>query len=305
MSRGLAVVVYIILCFIWSSTWLMIKVGLEGAPPMTSAAFRFIISSFIIFAILLKLRIKLPASRRFILLSVYLGFFQMGIPYALVYWGEQHISSGLAAILFSIMPLFVAVFARFLIGDSLTVRKIAGILIGALGVYVIFAGNIAAGDGMGIWGMLALLISAILASLTSVIIKKNSGNYHPFASLFIPIALGGVLLAVWGLLFEDVRSMRLDPLTITSILYLGILGTVIAFGLYFWIIKHIDVTFLSYMTFIIPILACLLGWIFLHETLTINVLFGAGLIFAGIALATLRRNKTKGATDGILPGSTG
>jgi drug/metabolite transporter (DMT)-like permease len=283
----------------------MIKVGLEGAPPMTSAAIRFIIAAFIIFAIILKQRIRLPKTRAFIVLSIYLGFFQMGIPYALVYWGEQHISSGLAAILFSIMPLFVAIFARYLIGDALTLRKIAGILIGAAGVYVIFADGIEAGGGMGKWGMLALIVSAILASFTSVIIKKYSRDYHPFASLFIPTALGGVLLAVWGLLFEDVRSMRFDPVTITSILYLGILGSVIAFSLYFWIIKHIDVTFLSYMTFIIPILACLLGWIFLRETLTINVLLGAALIFAGIALATLRKQKTKGATDGILPGSTG
>ncbi len=283
----------------------MIKVGLEGAPPMTSAALRFIIASFIIFAILLKQRIILPRSRRFILLSIYLGFFQMGIPYALVYWGEQYISSGLAAILFSIMPLFVAIFARLLIGDALTARKIAGILIGALGVYAIFANNISAGGRMGMWGMLALLISAIMASLTSVIIKKHSGTYHPFASLFFPTAIGGILLATWGLLFEDIHSMQFDPLTITSILYLGILGSVTAFGLYFWIIKHIDVTFLSYMTFIIPILACILGWIFLQETLSINVLFGAALIFAGIALATMRKNRAKGATDGILPGSTG
>jgi drug/metabolite transporter (DMT)-like permease len=187
----------------------------------------------------------------------------------------------------------------------LTFRKIAGILIGAAGVYVIFADNISAGGGMGMWGMLALIASAILASLTSVIIKKYSGDYHPFASLFIPSAVGALLLAVWGLLFEDVRSMRFDALTITSILYLGIIGTVVAFSLYFWIIKHIDVTFLSYMTFIIPILACVLGWLFLRETLTINVLSGAGLIFAGIALATLRKQKTKGARDGIFPGATG
>jgi len=283
----------------------MIKVGLEGAPPMTSAAFRFIIASLIIIAILVKRRIRLPASRSFILLSVYLGFFQIGIPYALVYWGEQHISSGLAAILYSVMPFFVAIFARCIIGDALTFRKIAGILIGAIGVYVIFQDNLSAGGRMGTWGMLALTASAILASFTSVIIKKHSRNYHPFASLFIPAALGGLLLAAWGLTFEDVRSMRFDPLTITSILYLGVIGSVTAFGLYFWIIKHIDVTFLSYMTFIIPILACLLGWIFLDETLTINVLFGAGLIFAGIALATWRKHKAKGAMNGILPGSTG
>ncbi|MFH1754880.1 MAG: DMT family transporter, partial [Candidatus Latescibacterota bacterium] len=154
-------------------------------------------------------------------------------------------------------------------------------------------------------GMVAMIISAIMASLTSVIIKKYSRQYHPFASLLIPTAIGGVLLAAWGLLFEDVMSMQFDALTITSILYLAVFGSVIAFGLYYLIIKHIDVTFLSYMTFIIPILACLLGWIFLREALTLDILLGAGLIFAGIALATLKETTRKRPKNGIFPKAVG
>jgi drug/metabolite transporter (DMT)-like permease len=271
----------------------MIKVGLEGAPPMTSAAVRFIIAALVIFSILQIRRVKFPRSRRFIRLSIFLGIFQMGIPYALVYWGEQHISSGLAAILFSIMPLGVAVLAKFMLGDPLTPAKIAGIIIGTVGVYVIFSDGIFIGGQMGAWGMVAMIISALLASFSTVIIKKYMGPYDPFAALLIPTIVGGILLSIWGLLFERNFPFQFDALTIGSILYLAILGSVVAFGLYYWIIKHIDVTVLSYMTFLIPILACFLGWIFLRETLTIDVLIGAGLIFGGIALATLKKRKPK------------
>jgi len=217
----------------------------------------------------------------------------MGIPYALVYWGEQHISSGLAAILFSIMPLCVAVTARFMLGDPLTPAKIAGIIVGTIGVYVIFSDSVSIGGPMSAWGMLALIASAVMASFCSVILKKYMGPYDPFAALLIPTVVGGVLLALWGLLFERDFPFRIDALTIASVLYLAVFGSVAAFGLYYWIIKHIDVTVLAYMTFLIPILACLLGWLFLRETLTIDVLIGAGLIFGGIALATLKKPKPK------------
>ncbi|NIM20769.1 MAG: EamA family transporter [Candidatus Latescibacteria bacterium] len=299
MNKGLAIVVYMILCLIWSSTWLMIKVGLEGAPPMTSAALRFIIASLIIFAILVKLRIHLPRTRHFILLSIFLGFFQIGAPYALVYWGEQYISSGLAAILFGTMPLFVAILARVILGDPMTLLKLIGIIIGTFGVYVIFSDSVSLGGYMSTWGMAAMILSSILASLSSVLVKKYSNPYHPYASLLIPMAVGGVILTAWGVLFEKTNPVHYDALTITTVLYLGIIGSVAAFGLYFWIIKHVDVTLLSYMTFIIPILACLLGWIFLRETLTINVLIGTGLIFAGIALATFRNLRRKGPRNAV------
>jgi len=217
----------------------------------------------------------------------------MGIPYALVYWGEQHISSGLAAILFSIMPLCVAIMARFMLGDSLTPAKIAGIIVGTVGVYIIFSDSIAIGGQMSIWGMLALILSAVMASFCSVILKKYMGSYNPFAALFLPTLIGGIILAIWGLLFERELPFHINTLTVISVVYLAVLGSVAAFALYYWIIKHIDVTVLAYMTFLIPILACLLGWIFLKETLTIDVLIGAGLIFGGIALATLKKPKPK------------
>ncbi len=288
MSNGLKFIVFSALCLIWSSTWIMIKVGLDGAPPITAAGIRFIIAALMIFAILVAKRIKLPRDRQFYMLALFLGVFQMGIPYALVYWAEQHISSGLTSILFSTMPFTVAILARVFIGDPITFRKMAGIMIGTVGVAVIFWDSSTLGGSQSVWGISAALGSAILASVSTIAIKKYSRSYNPLASIFLPMVIGGVVLMIGSFIFEAGRPVTWNFITVTSILYLAGLGSVAAFGLYYWIIKHMDVTVLSYQTFIIPILACVIGWIFLRETITLNIALGGGMILAGIALATFR-----------------
>jgi drug/metabolite transporter (DMT)-like permease len=286
MSNGLLISVYGVLCLIWGSTWIMIKVGLEGAPPVTAAGVRFIIASVLIFSILVARRIRLPRTRRFLMLSVFLGLFQMGFPYALVYWAEQHITSGLTSILFATMPFTVAILARIVLGDPITLRKLAGIFVGTFGTAVIFWDGLSLGGPQTVRGICAALGSAFFSSLSSVVVKRYGESYHPLAAIFLPMAIGGAALTAGGFALEAGRPMSWTAATAGSILYLAVLGSVVAFGLYYWIIKHIDITVLSYQTFIIPIVACLLGWIFLGETVTIMTALGGGLILAGIALAT-------------------
>lgn len=288
MNNLVKLAVFGALCVIWSSTWMMIKVGLEGAPPVTSAAVRFIIAAAAVFAIIAVRRLRLPRTARFLGLSLFLGVFQIGLAYALVYWAEQHISSGLAAILFSTMPLTVALLARMILGDPLSARKLTGILIGTAGTVVIFRDALSAGGGHALWGIAATLGSALCASLSSVVMKRYAKPYDPLASLLLPMAVGGLLLAIAAGAFESDRRVAWNAATWGTILYLALIGSVLAFGLYYWLIKHMDVTVLAYQTFVIPVLACVIGWIFLDETITIHVVIGGGMILAGIAMATLR-----------------
>lgn len=293
MSTGSKLTVYSALCVIWSSTWLMIKVGLAGAPPFTAAGIRLIIASFLIFVILWRRGMRLPRTAAFYRLSLFLGTVQMAGGYGLVYWGEQHISSGLAAILFSSMPLLVAVLARLVVGEALSVLKVIGIIAGVTGVYVIFSDGVSLGGPQSASGIVAVLGSVACTSVSTVTIKKYATAYHPFAAMALPVLLGGLLLSACGLLFERDRHIEWNGATVFSIVYLAVFGSVIAFSLYFWIIKHIEVTVLSYQTFILPILAGLLGWIFLRETVTIRIVVGGSMILAGIALAILPRTRLR------------
>jgi putative membrane protein PagO len=271
----------------------MIKLGLRGAPPVTAVAVRYMIAALVIFFIISLRKIRIPRNRNFLYLGLFLGVFQTAIPYVLVYWGEQYISSGLTAILFSTMPISVAIIARIMLHDPLTMRKITGILLSFAGVWIIFSDNLSFGGGDAIKGMAACLVSAFLASFSSVVVKKYAFKYDPFAVLLLPFAIGSLL--VWGAAIPMERSnpADYDSFTWFTMLYLAIIGSVTAFAIFFWIIKRIDVTVLSYQTFIIPVLAVLIGWIFLDEIVTIRVAAGSASILAGIALATLRPNTQK------------
>ncbi len=285
-SRSIVVAAYAGMCVIWSSTWLAIKVGLRGAPPLTGIAVRMTIASLIVLVILRARRIPLPRERRFVRLGLFLGFFHIVLPYTLVYLGEQRISSGLAAVLYATMPLFVALLARLALGDSLTVHKMVGIVAGMAGVAVIFVESLHVGPAETA-GTLCVLGSVLASTVGSVATKRWSRTYHPVASLLIPFVTATVVTAIAAVGFEHANPLAFDAPTWLAILYLAGAGSVGAFSLLFFVLKHLDVTVVAYQTFIIPVLALFLGWTFLGEHVSRHVTLGTLLIFAGVSFATI------------------
>jgi drug/metabolite transporter (DMT)-like permease len=289
-ARTLPIILaYAAMCLIWGSTWMAIKIGLEGATPMTGIAVRMVIATAVVYAILRARRIAIPRAARFVRLGLFLGFFHIVFPYSLVYYGEQRIPSGQAAVLYATLPLMVALLARMVLGDALTARKLVGIAAGIAGVCVIFSDSWRGSQPEGsraAAGVLCVLGSVFASAVGSVATKRWSGGYHPIASLLIPFATGAVVSTCAALAFEHTNPLHFDTTTWASILYLAIAGSVTAFGLFFYVIQHLDVTVVSYQTFIIPIIAVLIGYAALGETVSPRVGVGAALILSGIALAT-------------------
>ncbi len=285
------VLAYAAMCLIWSSTWMGIKVGLRGAPPLTSIAVRMVIATAVVYAILRLGRIPIPRDTRFVRLGVFLGWFHIVFPYSLVYYGEQRIASGQAAVLYATLPLMVALLARVALGDPLTARKLFGIATGIAGVAVIFSDSLAGGaqsaqSSQQAAGIVCVLGSVFASSVGSVATKRWSQGYHPVASLLIPFATGAAVAALGAVIFESANPLRFDAPTWGSIVYLAVAGSVGAFSLFFYVIQRLDVTVVSYQTFIIPVIAVLIGVALLGETVSPRVGAGAGLILAGIAVAT-------------------
>lgn len=281
---------YIAICLIWGSTWMVIKIGLRGAPPMTAVAVRFIIAAAVIYAIVSLRRIPLPKDRRFLVLGLFLGVFHFALPYTLVYWGEQRISSGLTAVLYATLPFMTALLARGMLGDPLGWKKVVGIVTGAAGVVVIFSDTISLGGTEAAFGVLAVLASVFGASLSSVTLKKFGRGYDPLVSLLIPFSTAALLVVLAAGAVERSNPLTYSATTWATILYLSAVGSVLAFALYFWIIQRMDVTALSYSTFIIPIIAVILGGIFLGESLSQRVAIGSLFVLAGILLAVHKRS---------------
>jgi len=207
----------------------------------------------------------------------------------MVYWGEQFVPSGLTSIIFAVFPLFVILFSWLMIpNEHVGIYKLIGVLIGFIGIIIIFWKDMSLDLSENSLGMIAILVSAIIQGLVAVVIKKHGNKLNPLSMNFIPLLISGIVLIPAGLIFEDSSSLVFDTKAISSILYLAFFGTVITFTTYYWLMQKINVVILSLSSFITPIIALILGIIFLSEKFDTNHIWGSSLVLMGILFANFR-----------------
>ncbi len=280
---------YVAVCLVWGTTWYAMKIGLESIPPFLNAALRFGVAAVVLAVLLRVRRIRLGRDRTFWMLGLMLGLLAFSVPFALVYWGQQHISSGLASILFATFPLCVAGISHFYLTDEkLTFAKVLGLIVGFAGIVAIFSEDLSIRGDLALWGMGAVVLSALLQAMSMVGMKKHAGPYSSFGTVFVGTLIGGILLGIASPLVEDYSTVRFDTPGIISILYLAIFGSVGTFVTYFWLLKHIETVLLSLTAFITPILAVLLGMILLNESFSVQTALGSTMVLAGILVINIR-----------------
>src|SRR4029078_9420287 len=173
-------VVWLLLCLIWGSTWLFIKLGLDDLPPFTFAGIRFVIASAILFAIIKARRLTLPRTRADWILLAVTAVLSFSLNYGLLFWGEQYISSGLAALLQATIPAFALVIAHFYLrGRRMTWAKIAGVILGVLGVGVVFSNQLHIAGERALAGSISLVLSAFFAAYSNVLVKARGQKLNP------------------------------------------------------------------------------------------------------------------------------
>jgi drug/metabolite transporter (DMT)-like permease len=284
-ERGLVLTGFAAISIVWGSTWLAIKVGLGSISPVFGVAMRFTVAASVLLAILLVRGERLNWGRSNLRVFLVLGFFSFSLPFVLVYWGEQYIGSGLASILFATYPFVVALFSHFFLpGEKLSLFKITGTLLGFAGVVVIFWADLSAGTA-GFAGMAAVVLSTVLQGFSLVMVKRTGTHIPP-----IQLTLGGMIVSVavlWTMAFtlEDPAALHFDAAGVGSILYLGTFGSVLTFVVYYWLLKRVEALFLSLTSLITPILAVVLGAIFLGEVLPPGIYSGAVMVLGGILVA--------------------
>ncbi|MFA4922716.1 MAG: EamA family transporter [Ignavibacteriaceae bacterium] len=285
---------YILICLIWGSTWFAIRLGLDSLTPFISAGLRFSIAAIVIYIVMRIRSISIQRDKISMRLYYFMGVFSFILPFGLVYWGEQFIPSGLASVLFAVYPFFVALFTRiFIPEEKIGVIKIIGMIFGFSGIVIIFSQNILT-IGMNYFlGMLAVLLSGFLQSTIAVSIKKYGQHLHALSMNLIPMAIAGAGMLLLGVLFENTSTLKFDTKAIASVFYLGIIGSVVTFTAYYWLLKRINIILLSLTAFITPIIALLIGWIFLDETLMPNQIFGSAFVLTGLLVANLSSLKQK------------
>jgi len=280
--------VYALLCFIWGSTWIAIRFGLESLTPIFSAGVRFSLASVFIF-ILMKLKdISLQKDRESIRLYLLMGFFSFVIPFGLVYWAEQFVPSGMAAVLFAVYPFWVVIFSFIRIpGDSIGFYKVFGTVLGFSGIVVIFSDAFTGNLSDYVLGMLAIVISGTMQAWIAVSIKKFGHHLHPLSMNFIPMVIAGISMILIGVLTEDMSYLKWDEYAILSILYLAFFGSVITFTSFYWLLKRMNIVILSLLTFITPIVALILGFFIYYEELSSKHFIGTAMVLTGVFWANL------------------
>jgi drug/metabolite transporter (DMT)-like permease len=283
-------VVFLLLCCIWGSTWMFIKLGLRDLPPLSFAAARFLLATAVLCGIVAARRPRLPRGREWLLLAQ-TGVLAFGLNYGLLFWGEQHISSGLAALLQATIPVFGMLLAHpYLPGERLNARKLSGALLGVAGVGVIFSHQLGAEGSMALWGSAAVVAGALFVSWANVLVKAKGSGLDASVLSAGQMACGFVALASAALALEgSPLGLRWTPLAVVCLLYLTLVGSVAAFLLFYWLVRHVDVTKTMLIALVTPLAAVLLGVVALDEKLSWRTLAGGAVIMSGVALVVLRR----------------
>lgn len=189
-----SVALYALLCIIWGSTWLAIKVGYGGLGPFTVAALRFLCAGMLLTILVPVLGARWPRGRTEWAVVVCVGVLLFGGDYGLIYWGEQFIDSGLTAILFATLPLFTVALAHVYIpGDRITARKLAGTLLALGGVIALFGESLRL-DASQLAPMAAIVAATILAAIAGVVTKRHGATLHAAALNAPAMLIGGVVL---------------------------------------------------------------------------------------------------------------
>ncbi|MFN2530033.1 MAG: DMT family transporter [Pyrinomonadaceae bacterium] len=295
--------VWLLLCGIWGSTWLFIKVGLADLPPLTFAGIRFVIALAILGCFVVIRGLPVPTSRDDWFLLAWTGVLSFTLNYGLVFWGEQYISSGLAAVLQATIPAFGLVMAHFYLPtERMTPAKVVGVILGILGVTIVFSNQLSVAGSKAFAGSVAIVLSALFVAYSNVMIKARARHLNPaiiaggqmFFGL-IPLLLVGIPLEGNPLHFHWTR------MAIVSLLYLAIVGSVIAFLLYYWLVQNMDVTKTMLIALLTPVAAVVLGMVVLGEELSWRTIFGGSMIIGGIGLIVIARGRQQ--LDGIEAGA--
>ncbi|MEW6508587.1 MAG: EamA family transporter [Bacteroidota bacterium] len=277
---------FILICLIWGSTWLFIRLGLESLTPLISAGIRFTLASLLVYGLMSYKKISLQTDPLSIRLYLILAFFSFAIPFGLVYWAEQFIPSGLASIIFAVMPFGVILFTRIAIPKTeIKLTQIIGVLVGFIGIVIIFSEDLTIDISNNFLGMIAVLISATMQAGIAVIVKKYGGHLNPLSMNFLPLLIAGLLMIPLAFILENSSTWKFDLIAVGSILYLAFFGTLITFTTYYWLLKRMNIVILSLSTFITPIVAVILGWLVLKEKFSFQALSGSTMVLIGILFA--------------------
>ncbi len=278
--------VFMLVALFWGANWFVVKIGLGSAPPFWLATARFVVSYLALGLIILFKKPDFSPAWSNIGKILFSGVFSYALSYSFVYWGQGHVSSGLAAILFATVTFFVAIFAVWMLpNERMTLQKLSGILSGFAGLVVIYYTDISLQGEGAAFGSFLIILGASSAGFATVYVRRYLRDIDPLVLTHTQMISGFFVLLVLALAFEDYGSIEFDSGMILPTIYNSVFGTAFAFWGFFFLLSRLEAVRASLVGFVTPVVALFLGWIFLEETITLRFVIGAALVLLGIYLA--------------------
>lgn len=281
---------FILLGLIWGSSFAWIKIAVEEIPPATLVAWRMTLGAAAMLALLALLRVTMPRGWREWLPLVVLGTVNAAIPIFLISWGEQFVDSGTAAVLNSLVPIFSVVIAGLALRtEPVTALRVGGLLLGFIGTATLASRELELrADASGLIGALAVVLAAVSYAVGASYARHRIARTHRY------VVAGGTLLFaavdMWALALVADGGILLPTRveTLVAVLWLGLLGSFIAYLLYFFLIEHLGATVASMVTYLFPVVGVAIGVLLLDERMDARLAIGTTLVLLGIIVVSVR-----------------
>ncbi len=304
-DRALAYTAFAIVCVVWGTTYLAIRVAVRTIPPFLMTGTRFIVAGALLLAFARLRGETLPRGGRIFREILFVGLLMVGIGNLSVAGAEQWVPSGIAALLVATAPFWAALMERMRPnGERIDVRRGIGMLIGFLGVALLVTPGGAGGafDLHFLLGALMIQIGSIAWQYGTVRGKYNLKDVPPFISSALQMLSGGIAVLIVGLLIGETKRLTLTAQGLVSLTYLSIFGSLVAYTAYVYALKKVPVTKMSMYAYINPLVAVILGWLILNERLTWISIAAMAIILGGVALVQSGGRRSNRTVE--VPGAT-
>jgi drug/metabolite transporter (DMT)-like permease len=282
--------IFIVLGFFWGSSYLFIRIGVQhGLEPFTLVMVRLLIGFVLLASVVLLARERLPREPRVYWHLFVLGAINIALPFSLITFAETSVDSSLASVINSAVPLFVIVIAAMsLPGEAITLNRLAGLVVGFVGVAILVGFDIAKLLSGGAVGELALLGATISYAIGNVYAKRHVHGLRPMIPAVFQVFFGLLITGTLAFVTEHPMAVDWTPESLLAVAWLGLLGSGLAYLSYFRILQHWGATRTSLVAYLLPIYGIALGSLVLHEPIALSMLVGTALIIGGIVLVNSR-----------------
>lgn len=275
----------IVLATVWGPSFLFIKVAIVEIEPITLAALRIGIAALLLNLYVIPIRKTFVEDWKFWKHVTIAGFFAQALPFILINWGEQYIDSALASILNGLTPIFTLLIANFAIReDKMTTPKVIGTVLGFIGLIILISPTFKGGISGSAMGVLAVSIAAVSYGIALIYNRIHLKNAPPLSAPASQLLMTSIYLIPLAWFVERPNLSAVSMEAYGAVLFLAAFGTALAFVIYFILLERTSASYVSQVTYLMPIFGVILGAIFLDESIYIEAIIGGVIILLGVLI---------------------